>query len=189
MGRNFQSLRQNGIVLPIVLVVMMVVTMLVVTQVRRGTVDERLAANWSRAISGQTAAESLVRYCEAELFRTQAGIPYKAARDWKLSPNTARSENFQATAAWASNLAANQYITIQPDLLPPGATAAICVVEDATNELLGGRHQGGPNPGTTGINDPYLWKFRLTVVVTFTDSTAFGNVIYRAQSEVRFLVT
>lgn len=189
MGRNFQCLRQNGVVLPIVLVVMMVVTMLVVTQVRRGTVDERLAANWSRAISGQTAAESLVRYCEAHVFRTRNGIPYKLARDLKLGPNMPRSENFAATAAWASNLAANQYITILPDLLPPGATAARCVVEDATNELGGGRDQTSPNPGGEGINDPFLWKFRFTVVVTFTDSTAFGNVTYRAQSEVRFLVT
>ena len=55
---------QRGVILPIVLVVMMVVTTLVITQVRRATVDERLAGNWSRLVSGETAAESMLRLCE-----------------------------------------------------------------------------------------------------------------------------
>ena len=58
------STAQRGVILPIVLVVMMVVTTLVLTQVKRGTVDERLAGNWSRVVSGETAAESLLRMCE-----------------------------------------------------------------------------------------------------------------------------
>ena len=61
--------RQSGIVLPVVLVVLVVVTTLVLTQVRRGTVDERLAGNWSRSISGETGAESTLRWCEMELQR------------------------------------------------------------------------------------------------------------------------
>ena len=177
-GNSYQS----GVVLPIVLVVMMVVTTLVLTQVRRATVDERLAGNWSRAISGQAAAESLVRYCEGRLFENG----FEQARLYKQDPNRVLSENFQ-TAAWRSNLNANQYITIAPNLLPAGATAARCVVEDATSELLGGVYEESKNPGS-GTVDPYLWKYRITAATTFSDATVFGNVTYRAQSEVRFLI-
>jgi Tfp pilus assembly protein PilX len=176
--------RQAGVVLPIVLVVMMVVTTLVLTQVRRGTVDERLAGNWSRAISGQTAAESLVRYCEARLFANNND----EARKWKQYANRPISENFVGTPAWDSNLNANQIITVEANLLPVGATAATCVVEDATSELQGGVYQLDQNPGA-GISDPYLWKYRITATVIFADATLFGNVTYRAQSEVRFLIT
>jgi len=184
MTPSSTSAKQRGVVLPIVLVVMMVVTMLVVTQVRRGTVDERLAANWGRAVSGQTTAESLLRYCEARLFANK----YQQAIAWKRSANLLKSENFPATAAWASNPAANQLITLAADVLPPGATG-MCVVEDATIELVGSAYQGRPPGGSVGITDPYLWKYRLTLLVTFPDSTGFGRVTYRAQSEVRFLVT
>jgi len=184
MTPSSTSAKQRGVVLPIVLVVMMVVTMLVVTQVRRGTVDERLAANWGRAVSGQTTAESLLRYCEAQLFANQ----FAQARNWKRSANVLKSENFPATAAWASGPAANQYIELQQDILPLNATGK-CVVEDATIELVGSNFQERPPGGTVGINDPYLWKYRLTLLLTLPDSTGFGSVIYRAQSEVRFLVT
>jgi hypothetical protein len=184
MNAHGISRSQVGVVLPVVLVVMMVVTTLVVTQVRRGTVDERLAGNWSRAISGQTAAESLVRYCEARL----AARNYEEARRWKRDPNFPRSEDFVGTPVWASNLAANRYITIAANLLPPGATAATCVVEDATSELLGSVYQQDQNPGAS-INDPYLWKYRVTATVVFADASLFGNVTYMAQSEIRFLIT
>jgi Tfp pilus assembly protein PilX len=177
------TVRQAGVVLPIVLVVMMVVTTLVLTQVRRGTVDERLAGNWSRAITGQTAAESMVRYCEARLFANNN----EEARKWKQFANRPISENFVGTPAWASNLNANQIITIQADLLPAGATAATCVVEDATSELQGGIYQENNTPGA-GVSDPYLWKYRITATVIFADATLFGNVTYMAQSEVRFLI-
>jgi hypothetical protein len=175
---------QAGVVLPIVLVVMMVVTTLVLTQVRRGTVDERLAGNWSRAISGQTAAESLVRYCEARLF---AG-GYEQAKLWKRSANLPRSEDFVGTPVWRSNLNANQFVTIEPSLLTPlGATAGRCVLEDATSELNGSVYPQDNNHGRSVV-DPFLWKYRFTVIVSFADATAFGDVTYRAQSEVRFLI-
>ena len=129
-----------------------------------------------------SAAESLVRYCEARLFANG----FEQARFFKQDPNRLMSENFQS-AAWASNLNANQYITIAANLLPPGATAARCVIEDATSELLGGVYEESENPGS-GAVDRYLWKYRITVATTFSDATVFGNVTYRAQSEVRFLI-
>lgn len=178
------ALRESGVVLPIVLVVMMVVTMLVVTQVRRGTVDERLAGNWSRAISGQTAAESLVRYCEAHLFANE----FAEARAWKNKVPSEFHTNLNQ-AAWASGLPATDRITFTADILPPGATGT-CIVEDASSELAGSIYQAvSGTPGGAGITDPYLWKYRITVLLTLPDPTAFGSVVYRAQSEVRFLIT
>jgi Tfp pilus assembly protein PilX len=84
--------RQSGVVLPVVLVVLVVVTTLVLTQVRRGTVDERLAGNWSRSISGETSAESTLRWCEMEL-----------QREPRLWDGVVLAANFAATPAWRTN--------------------------------------------------------------------------------------
>lgn len=169
---------QRGVILPIVLVVMMVVTTLVLTQVRRGTVDERLAGNWSRVISGQTAAESVLRWCEAVVLNQES----------RLWDNVLPSQQFQATPAWKSNINANLIKTVPANDLPPGATAATCIIEDATTELGGDQFQGSNDIGTAGIRDRYLRKFRFTTAVTFADATAFGNVVYHSQSEVRNLI-
>jgi len=171
---------QRGVVLPIVLVVLMVVTMLVITQVRRGTVDERLAGNWSRATSGQAAAESLLRYCEAEVFSTEEKLV-----DWQT--NAAKSETFAAIPAWKSGLApADTKIQIGANLLPAQATGAVCVVENADIELGMVENQRNNSEGLSGGAERGLHKLRFTMSVTFADSTAFGSVSYSAQSEVRY---
>jgi hypothetical protein len=177
--KGIQQARQRGVVLPIVLVVLMVMTAVILTQVRRGTVDEKLAGNWSRTMSRQAATESMVRYCEAFILRKDE------VRKWR---NVVPSQNFPNTPAWASNLPASDVVTFQADLLPPGATSAVCVVEDATDELGGTRYAQGPNPGTEGPHDPYLWKYRFTVLVTYQDTSLFGSVVHRTQSEVRFVI-
>ncbi len=178
--RNYSLVRdERGLVLPIVLVVMLVVTMLVVTQVRRGTVDERLAGNWNRSTSQQASAESLLRYCEARILRMSE------VRHWR---NVVPSQNYAATPAWASNLPLSDVLPVAADILPPGASSAVCIVEDATTELGGNTYQESGSSGSDGIRDPYLWKFRFTVAVNFPDSTLFGSVTQRTQSEVRFVV-
>lgn len=169
----------RGVVLPIVLVVLMVVTMLVITQVRRGTVDERLAGNWSRATSGQAAAESLLRYCEAEVFST-------AQKTTAWQQNAVLSQNFTATPAWRSVLTADDVIAIHADLLPPQATGAVCVIENADIEIGLVADQRGNNEGLTAGAETHLHKFRFTMIVTYADATAFGNVVYSSQSEVRY---
>lgn len=170
---------QRGVVLPIVLIIMMVVTMLIVSQVRRGTVDERLAGNWSRAISGQTAAESVLRWCEGVIMGDE-----DEARLWE---GVLPSGNFSQTPSWRSNVPANLMKTVPANDLPAGATAATCIIEDATEELGGDQFQGSNDLGTTGPRDRYLRKFRFTTAVTYADATAFGSVTYRSQSEVRKL--
>lgn len=181
LSNQFEQLRnQRGVVLPIVLVVMMVVTMLIVTQVRRGTVDERLASNWNRMISQQTAAESLLRYCEARILRSD---------EVRLWQNVVRSESYTDLTgpAWR-NVAAGDVLPLAANILPMGATGGFCVVENATEELGGNTFQESTNAGSDGIRDPYLWKYRFTLVVVFPDASAFGSVTQRTQSEVRFVV-
>ena len=119
--------RQRGVILPIVLVVMMVVTTLVITQVRRGTVDERLAGNWSRVVSGETAAESLLRMCEHLTINV----------DWKYAKWWYPSTTFTATPAWKVPFAQLDptKVKVFTDTLPQGATSGYCVIENATSEL------------------------------------------------------
>ena len=175
---NFLS-RQSGIVLPVVLVVLVVVTTLVLTQVRRGTVDERLAGNWSRSISGETSAESTLRWCEMEL-----------QREPRLWDGVIRAADFTATPAWRTNTwnQAASILTIDANLRPPGSTAAACIIEDATEELGCNTTQTQDAMGGAGCRSPYFRKYRITSQVIFPDATAFGNVTYRSQSEVRLTV-
>lgn len=171
---------QRGVVLPIVLVVLMVVTMLVVTQVRRGAVDERLAGNWNRSLSGHGAAEALLRYCEAYVLAQ----PDDQLRVWHRDAR--KSNDFAPLPVWRSSaLTAADYITVANDLLPPNATAARCVVENADAELADFNEQQNNMMGVSGMRDRNAWKFRFTMIVTYADSTPFGSVTYMAQSEVR----
>jgi hypothetical protein len=175
--------RQRGVILPIVLVVMMIVTTLVLTHVRRGVIDERLAANWSSSVSNNTVTESLLRQCEAAVF--------VAERHGRTS--VLPSGQFTSTPAWASPLQPNQYKTVPAvdlQVLAPGASSGICIIEDATEELLPSTNYSGPNEhnrGAAGI-DPALRKYRFTTVVVYPDSTGFGGVTYRSQSEIRWMI-
>jgi hypothetical protein len=178
--RSIRNVHQSGIVLPVVLVVLVVVTTLVLTQVRRGTVDERLAANWSRVISGETAAESTLRWCEMEV----RGEP----RFYDL---VVLAADHVATPSWRSNLwnQPDSILTIDANLRPPGATSAACIVENATEELGCNSTQGQDDMGGTGCRSPYFRKYRITAQVIFPDATALGNVVYRSQSEVRLTIS
>lgn len=174
---------QKGVILPIVLVVMMVVTTLVLTQVKRGTVDERLAGNWSRLVSGETAAESLLRLCEHVVLNVE--------RDrWD---NQYLSTYFQNTPAWKTPLAQldpAKYKTFTANVLPAGATSGACIIENATSELVAIMDQGSDteHSGTAGSGmNPNLRKYRFTTAINFADGTAFGGVSYRALSEIRWM--
>ena len=173
--------RQRGVILPIVLVVMMVVTTLVITHVRRGIVDERLASNWSNSISSQTATESVLRLCELRVLTVE-----RHAWDTPL-PST--QFNISGVPAWRSNVTANLKKTVPAADLPPNVTAE-CIIENATEELtpdLNLASSNEQNRGRSGI-EPNLRKYRFTAVMTFPDSTAFGAVTYRSQSEIRWMI-
>lgn len=172
--------RQAGVVLPIVLVMLVVVTTLVLTQVRRGTVDERLASNWSRAISGETAAESTLRWCEMELHREP-----------RLWDGVVLAADYAVNPAWRTNKWADaaNILTVDANLRPPGSTSAACIIEDATEELACNSTQSQDAMGGAGCRSPYFRKYRITARVIFPDATAFGNVTYRSQSEIRLTIS
>lgn len=174
---------QRGVILPIVLVVMMVVTTLVITQVRRATVDERLAGNWSRLVSGETAAESMLRLCEHVVINVE-----RDRWDGKY-----QSTDFVNSPAWqvpTAQLDPTKIKTLTQDILPPGATGGRCIIENATSELLAIENQGSDydHSGTAGSGrNSNLRKYRFTSAVTFAEATAFGGVTYYSQSEVRWM--
>ena len=59
--------RMMGVVLPVVLVVLTVLTGLVVTQIRRSAVDERLAANTRESVQLDNSVQTVLRWCEARI--------------------------------------------------------------------------------------------------------------------------
>jgi Tfp pilus assembly protein PilX len=176
----FPSL-QRGVILPIVLVVMMIVTTLVITQVKRGTVDERLAGNWSRVVSGETAAESLLRLCEHVVIN----VDYKYADWWTPSTDYVNTPVWQVPFAQLDPTK----IKVFTNSLPQGATSGYCMIENATSELLAANDQGSDNEQSQSAGsgkNAYLRKHRFTTAVTFNDASAFGGVTYRSQSEIRW---
>ena len=88
--------RMMGVVLPVVLVVLTVLTGLVVTQIRRSAVDERLAANTRESVQLDNSVQTVLRWCEARITlapqRTLTVTPATAAQP----PAWAR-----ASANWA----------------------------------------------------------------------------------------
>lgn len=65
--------RQRGIVLPVVLVMLLMMTVTVVFLMRRGTVDERIAFNVRQVVSLDTAAQYALRRCESHLWASPPG--------------------------------------------------------------------------------------------------------------------
>ena len=119
-----------GVVLPVVLVVLTVLTGLVVTQIRRGAIDERLAGNTRETVNLDGAAQTVLRWCEARLilFPLNTVTVQPAANNtqppaWRVAANwaiTTNSLDFSGTNLWQGMSPA----------FPPA-----CVIEEATCEL------------------------------------------------------
>ena len=176
-----QTQASRGVVLPIVLVVLVVMTTLVITQVKRATVDERLAGNTSRTIAGEAMAQSLLRYCEAEL-----------QREPRLWDGVVRSTDFTTTPAHRSGVWTQtaDVITMDASLTPTGTQANVsqCIIEDATSELGCTNTQTRTNMGEEGCLNRYFRKYRITSRVIVDDSTAFLTRSFLSQSELRLSV-
>lgn len=126
--------RAAGVVLPIVLVILVILTALVVTQVRRTTVDQRMASNAQESIALEAAAKAVLGWCEVELQRGNRGIAgVNMPRSMIAPPNT-------ATAPWqtAANWVASSYTPATGPALLNNISFAQCLIEDATDELEGG---------------------------------------------------
>lgn len=136
--------------LPIVLVILVILTALVVTQVRRTTVDQRMAANAQESVALDAAAKAVLGWCEADMQRANRGIGNMP--QWIPAPVST------ATAAWRvpANWAASSYTPATGAQLLATATFAACLIEDATDELEG---------DVGGIRECRWRKYRTTAQV------------------------
>ncbi|MBC8087719.1 MAG: hypothetical protein H7Z40_10675, partial [Phycisphaerae bacterium] len=114
--RRVLAHRMMGVVLPVVLVVLTVLTGLVVTQIRRNAIDERLAANTRETVQLDSSVQTVLRWCEARITlepqRTITVAPGTAATApaWdKASPNwgNATSLDFAGAASILPGLSAD----------------------------------------------------------------------------------
>lgn len=167
--------RMMGVVLPVVLVILTVLTGLVVTQVKRGTTDERLAANARETVMLDNAVQTTLRWCEWQVQRdpfntvtvsgTATTPAWRVAANW----NDANSLNFTGTG------------------MMPGINGdPTCIVEDATCELQPLISETGlRGTGCNGIDGRWR-KFRITARVRLNaPDLPNGWREMMAQSELR----
>lgn len=167
--------RMMGVVLPVVLVILTVLTGLVITQVKRGTTDERLAANARETVMLDNATQTTLRWCEWRVidrpFNTVTVAGTTTTPAWRIAAswNDANSLNFTGTA------------------LMPGINGdPTCIVEDATCELQPPISPTGMNAsGCNGIDSRWR-KFRITARVRINaPDLPNGWREMMAQSELR----
>jgi Tfp pilus assembly protein PilX len=172
---------ERGIVLPVVLVMLVLMTITVLFLMRRGTVDELLASNVRQVTTLDTAAQFALRTCERFLWVSPPGIA-PAAGD-PNPPPVVVAPAANATAAWLVNANwTNSGVTLPAADFGPGVTAARCLYEDASAELE--INVGNVSNTSTGLNLDGTWrKYRITAEVQGN-----GNTFSRAQAEVRMNV-
>lgn len=172
---------ERGIVLPVVLVMLLLMTVTVLFLMRRGAVDELLASNVRQVTTLDTAAQYALRTCERLLWASPPGIaPQGGAPN---PPPTVMAPAANTTAAWRVNANwANSALSLPAADFGPGVVTARCLIEDAGNELeiILDNVRGAANQ----LQLDGTWrKYRITAEVTGNDNT-FG----RAQAEVRMNV-
>ncbi len=185
--RSASPQRMIGVVLPVVLVVLTVLTGLVVTQIRRTAVDERLAANTRESVQLDSSVQTVLRWCEARI--TQAPL-----RTAVVAPGTALTPPAWAKASvnWTTT-ANNLDFSGGANLLPGLNADPSCVIEDATCELAPpisptGQTGASACPGN-GDLDARWRKFRITArVSTPAPDMTGGNRFTFAQSELRLFI-
>ncbi len=181
--------RMIGVVLPVVLVVLTILTGLVVTQIRRGAVDERLAANTRESVQLDSSVQTVLRWCEARITR----FPQTTAT---VQPGTATTPPAWArtSANWNPGPTSFEFTGAAP-LLPGLNADPSCVIENATCELAppisptGQTLQFNALCAGGGELDPRWRKFRITArVSTPAPDMLTGNRFTFAQSELRLFI-
>ncbi len=177
--------RMIGVVLPVVLVVLTVLTGLVVTQIRRNAIDERLAANTRETVQLDNAVQTVLRWCEAR-------IVMEPQRTITVTPGTAATPPAwdRLSANWND---ASSLDFENADVVLPGLNAdPSCVIEDATCELAPPISPTGQTGASTcagnGDLDPRWRKFRLTARAGTAAPDMGGTRLMFSQSEVRLFI-
>ena len=131
--------------LPVVLVILTILTGLVVTQLQRNTIDERLAANARETLMIDGALQTALRWCEYRVTvrprETQLAAGDGTTPAWNIAANwgDANSLNFTGMA-----------------LVPGAALDPACVVEDVTDELVPVDHGPQRHVQAAGRHRPSL---------------------------------
>lgn len=186
--RSASAPRMMGVVLPVVLVVLTVLTGLVVTQVRRSAIDERLAANTRESVQMDNSVQTVLRWCEARITVAPLRTATVAANQNPALPPAWE----KGSVNWTTD-ANSLNFTGGANLLPGLNTDPLCVIEDATCELAPpisptGQLGNSACPGN-GDLDPRWRKFRVTArVATPAPDLTTGNRTMFAQSELRLFI-
>lgn len=176
--------RMMGVVLPVVLVVLTVLTGLVVTQIRRNAVDERLSANTRESIQLDSAAQTVLRWCEAAVTTAPLNV-----RTVNTEPPTAPPAWDRLHANWAPGPTSFNFLGTSAQLgLPNTNVDPSCVIEAATCELLPPISPTGQTLTGCGGIDPRWRKFRITARVSIPAPDMGGTRFTFAQSEVRLFI-
>lgn len=159
--------RQRGLVMPVVLLLLLVVTIIVVAQLRRGLLDERFSAALRTNTVSDSAAQTILRWCELRVAQApettiQVAAPVSTAdAAWRVDANWLPARTLRFTG-----------------VILPGITDSACLIERADGELMGSLSDTGMAIDPTGKT---RWlKFRLTARV----QREAGGFDY-AQSEFR----
>lgn len=179
--------RMMGVVLPVVLVVLTVLTGLVVTQIRRGAVDERLAANTRESVQLDNSVQTVLRWCEARITLAPQNTAMVTA------PTTAVYPPWGPLSANWTTTANNLDFSGGANLLPGLNADPSCVIENATCELAPPISPTGQVTASicagNGDLDPRWRKFRITArVATPAPDMIGGNRFTFAQSELRLFI-
>ena len=120
--RRANAQRQRGLVLPVVLFLLVIVTTIVVTQMKRGLLDERLAGGLRANAVGDSAVQTVLRWCELQLTAAPVGTQAMVAPTRAVGVQPA----WRVAANWA---AANTFRFDGVTL--PGAIDNACLIERA----------------------------------------------------------
>jgi hypothetical protein len=168
----------GGAVLPVVLVLLTVLTGLVLAQLTRTGVDERLAANLRESVALDNAAQTTLRWCEWHVIAQ----PGRTA----LVAGTATTPAWRVAANWNDDTSIR---FVDTGLVPDLRDEPRCVVEDATCELQPPISPTGMDAaGCNGIDSRWR-KFRVTARVrVHAPDLSAGVRESLAQSELRLFV-
>jgi Tfp pilus assembly protein PilX len=171
-------MRSRGVVLPVVLVILTILTGLVVTQLQRNTIDERLAANARETLMIDGALQTALRWCE---YRVTV-----RPRETQLAAGDGTTPAWNIAANWGDATSLNFTGMV---LVAGAALEPACVIEDVTDELV---------PVTTGRSgrvearagiDPRFRKYRVTARVRVAaPEMANGWREMMAQSDLRLYI-
>jgi hypothetical protein len=170
--------RSRGMVLPVVVVLLAVLTGVIAAQMKRAATDERIAANARESTALENAAQTTLRWCEW-LVVERPGRSVMAA-------GTATTPAWRLPSNW-SDAASVSFTGIRP---LPGKTAdSRCVIEDATCELQPPVSPAGMDAGGCNGIDSRWRKYRITARVRAgMPDLRSGYLESMAQSELRVFV-